>query len=242
MKHLFYFVFTLLLSYNAVAQPGFELGFTTGFGTGYASNERINTITPGLAGNMCFKALVDTRYMQAGLGVDIGAVSTAEVERDFTVLSSKQGIIGEGIYTDNIEQAQFATPYYSPFMFVNVKIPTNANLYFYVGGVGGYTFTRHGFDMRPFESNTHYRNVRGVMAGANIGLSIRLTNLLILDIHEGWRMSALKEPDPAGYMAFERSKRVGGFGNSFLYYSPESFVTKYTVHVLTSNIGLRFRL
>ena len=218
-----------------------SIGFGTGFGTGLASSEQIKTAGAGLAANGNLRLIYNMRKWQVGVGIDCGAVTKGSIERDVTEVEVWNGDTTRINKTDG-ETAQFATPYYSPQIFVNYKINLPGDLYFYTGGIVGYTFSQHGFNIKPRDNTTKHRKVNGLMVGANLGLVIRLNDFVSIEMSESWRMSMLKDPDPNGYYALEQKTRTGFAANYQWWYDPSSLVQKYNAHIFVTSFGLRFNL
>lgn len=232
--------FLALVPMCVSAQNYFDLYIGVGLGTAYAGGAQMRTTAPAIGASATMKAMLDTRKWQFGAGADIGAMSPASIERDLTIVTIHNNIETKNAVTRS-EDAQFATPYYSPYALAHYKLNIGDRFYFYGGGVLGYTFTRQGFDMKPDGANTYFRNVHGVMTGANLGLSINFGGRVSLDLSENWRMSFLKEPNSVEYKVLEQSKRTGA-ANHVQYFDAASLVTEYKLHVFHSCIALRISL
>lgn len=238
MRYFIYLIIAMLPA-CVLAQNSVDFVLGAGLSTGYAGGAQMRPSGAALGANGTLKTMWNARKWQFGAGVDVGIMSPGSVEREAIVIIEHNNDVTR---VDEIwsEDSHFATPYYAPHVLVNYKLNVGELLYFYGGGVLGYTFTRQGFDMKPDRANTYYRNVRGLMTGANLGLVIQLGDRLSLDLSENWRMSFLKEPDPAGYIALAKAKRTGA-ANHLEYFDDASLVTEYNLHIFLTNIGLRFR-
>lgn len=239
MRFLLFIVFAAL-PVCVKAQNGFDLVFGGGLSTAYASGPQLRTTVPALGATAVVKTIWDTRKWQVGAGVDFGVASHGTVERDVVLVVEHNNTVVSYANT-RVEDAPFATPYFSPHALVNYKLNIPDRLYFYGGAVLGYTFTRQGFDMKPDGANTYYRNVRGLVTGTNLGLVINFGGRVSLDLSESWRMSFLKEPSPAGYRALEKSKRTG-YANHMEYFDAASLITEYNLHVFLTTVALRISL
>lgn len=218
-----------------------NIGLNIGLGTAFASSEQITTTAAGLVANGNVKVAYNASKWQVGAGIDVGAATAGSVERKVSLVEVIDGDTMETQQVDG-EAAKYATPYYSPHVFVNYKMNLPGDIYLYLGGSVGYTLGTHGFNVKPNDNTTKHRNVNGLNVGLSFGIDIRINSLISLEIYEGWRMSMLKEPDPIGYEAVEKNSRKGFYGNYQWWYNPSSLVKEYNAHILVTSIGLRFNL
>lgn len=232
--------FIVVLPFFASAQNSIDLVLGAGLGTAYASNPKLQTTSAAIGANGTIKAMWDTRKWQLGAGIDVGAMSHGRVERQLTFYTEVNNQV-VSYSTSGAEDVQFATPYYSPHAIVNYKLNIPDKLYFYGGGVLGYTFTRHRFDTSPSMANAFSRNVRGMMTGANLGLVIHFGGRVSLDLSENWRMSFLNDPNPAEYSALARENNPWAT-NYKIYLDDASLIKEYNVQVFVTTIALRVRL
>jgi len=236
----FVLLFITAMPLFATAQNNFDIVFGAGLATASAGSPQLQTTTIAIGVNGAVKAIWDTHKWQLGAGIDVGAMGKGTVKRELiltTVLNNET----VSYNTANNEEAKFATPYFSPHAIIHYKINIPDKLYFYGGGVLGYTFTRHGFELAPNEVGTTFRNVRGMMTGINLGLVIHLGDHVSLDLSESWRMSFLKDPDPGGYRALEKAERIIG-PNYMKYYEESSLVTEYDLSVFHTSVAMRISL
>lgn len=238
MRFVLFFITAMPLF--ATAQNNFDLVFGTGLGTAYASSTQLQTTTAAIGVSGAVKAMWDTRKWQLGAGIDVGAMGKGTVKRELILINVLNNEV-MSYNTANTEEAKFSSPYYSPHFIINYKLNIPDRLYFYGGGVLGYTFTRHGFELKPNEVGTTFRNVRGMTTGINLGLVIHLGDHVSLDLSESWRMSFLKDPDPGGYLALEKAERIIG-PNYVKYYDESSLVTEYDLNVFHTSVAMRIRL
>ncbi|MBZ0097613.1 MAG: hypothetical protein K8F30_00935, partial [Taibaiella sp.] len=222
------------------AQNYFDIYLGSGLASAYAGGPQVRTTAGAIGVNASMKAMLDIHNWQFGAGADIGAMTPGSIERDLTIVTVHNDVETRQAVTRE-EDAQFAAPYYSPYALINYKLNVTDRLFFYGGGVLGYTFTRQGFDMKPDGANTYFRNVHGMMTGANLGLSINFGGRASLDLSENWRMSFLNEPSPGGYRALEESNRIGA-ANYVQYFDAASLVTEYKLHVFHTSIAVRISL
>lgn len=211
----------LIILYNpaAYAKQRFQLGLTGGLSTAYLNKEASVFTLPeeSLWGyHAGAKALLDFRFLQFGLGLEVGNIKgdiARYVDNGFGVY--RGFTIGE----DNVSVLGF---YKAPHVLANVKINVGSSLYFFAGGMGGAMMGNSGITLSKYTAPFY---------GANLGLVINLGNNLGLEIYEGWRHTEIYRQVPLG----DIEARLGRYSYSVSNY------TGAVVNYFTTNVGLRIR-
>lgn len=217
------FVASLTFSNNAIAVSNFHIGLTGGINTSFTfiqGNSGVGYEGLALGINGGLKVLYNTRKWQLGAGIETGTLN-GDTYRSLIDPNTRQS---GGRFLSADEKA--AGPYFSPHLLVNYKAKFPGGIYMYFGAMGGRMFTKN--------TMTWDGKGSGWMAGANIGVVIKINKLISLDIYEGWRQGWIRN-EPTTYGVFDTSRKY----NDYYYYSP---INKFNLSFFNTNIGLRFKL
>ena len=234
----------MLLPFAAKAQPHFEVGLTGGVATitsltHLSDAPLIKNKTPISYSNAfgytgAVKALIDFRVCQLGAGIEGGEMG-GSLHR---VVGFKEEINANlpfqlATYDYEIEGQKVAAPYIAPNLFFHFKINFSDRLYLYVGPMGGRMFSKEDLSWDGKSS--------GWVAGGNLGLAIKLSDRISIDIAEGWRMAWMRDTntDITNRRQWYNPKVVGQEGR--LTYVALSYNT-YNMSYASSSVGIRVRL
>lgn len=194
---MYRFLLVAILSFPIAiyAQPDIELGLTAG-GVGVTSLKGINT-NPYIYGtihkkipvdfdkafgfNGAAKALLNFHSFQLGLGVEGGMIK-GTVAREVGFKKEIEENIMYSFYVIpgvETEQQKIAAPYLMPHLFFHIKFNFSDGVYLYTGPIGGRLFSKNDLSWNSKSS--------GWVAGGNLGIVVKLTDRVSLDIAEGWR-------------------------------------------------------
>lgn len=234
----------LILPIALDAQPRFELGLTGGVATLTSlthvyKNASIISKDP-ISYNKVFgysvtaKALVDFRVCELGVGIEGGAMN-GTLHRVVAFKEEVDANLPYPIITRNneIEEQKIAAPYIAPNLFFHFKINFSDRIYLYTGPIGGRIFSKE--DMSWNGKST------GWIAGGNLGLVIKVSDRISIDIAEGWRMAWIRDfnTDINNRRQWYNAKVIAQ-GEDFTYVAL-SYNT-YNMSYASSAVGIRFRL
>lgn len=225
MRLILLLLFTsFIFSTNTLAVSNFHIGLTGGINTSFTFMHTLRG--PGYEGlafgaNGSLKALYNIRKWQFGAGIETGTLN-GDVYR--TLKDPYTGYSTHHRFVSKDEKV--AAPYFAPHLLVNYKAKLPGSIYMYFGAMGGRISTK----------NTMTWNGKGSgwMAGANIGVVIKINKLISLDIYEGWRQGWIRN-EPATYGAFDPTRKY----YNYYYYYP---LNKFNLSFFNTNIGVRFKL
>lgn len=225
MRFLFLlFITSLTFATDTSAISNFHIGLTGGVNTSFTFLHTVRG--PGYEGlalgaNGNLKALYNTRKWQFGAGIETGTLN-GDVYR--TLINPGSGYYAGGRIVSTDEKV--AAPYVAPHLLVNYKAKFPGGVYMYFGAMGGRMSTKN--------TMTWDGKGSGWMAGANIGVVIKINKLISLDIYEGWRQGWIKS-EPDIYGTFDQSRKY----ENYYYYYP---LNKFNLSFFNTNIGLRIKL
>ncbi len=252
------FLIPLLLSFSftVFAQPRIDIGLTVGgivptsltaidanpyaYASFYGNTQKVPVnFSKAFGLNGTVKGLIDFRNLQLGIGLEGGSIKSTvgrqvglkvDIEENF--MFSMYVIPGVVVEKQNI-----AAPYLTPHLMLHVKFNFSDHVYLYTGPIGGRMFSKNDLSWNGKSS--------GWVAGGNLGLVIRLSDRISLDIAEGWRM------------AWVRGDEIT-FDNRRQWYNPEILgpkthttqdnthvayaINSYNLSYANSSIGIRLTL
>ncbi|MCB0699857.1 MAG: hypothetical protein H6551_13605 [Chitinophagales bacterium] len=243
MQRLLVFILTLL-PVSLLAQPKISVGLSGGFNSSFSKINYTQNIAggTGFAGddakfkgmNIAINVAVDVSILQVGAGVEIGSLKgdmiRQTVDTNYAYASNNPLVLSQAPrFGYRATDEKIAAPYITPNMFVNLKRDLAADLItLYGGAMFGYMLS---------SNNINYGGKgNGIMAGANLGLMVNITNKISVGVHEELRIASVgsKKDLSIGYNI--NTDRVVNY--SFYYIA----IDRYTLSFLSTNVGFRFKL
>ncbi len=248
------FLIPLLLSCSCTlfAQPRIDLGLTAGGVVPisltaidanpyvYSYNQKLPIdISKAFGLNVVAKALLDFHNLQLGIGVEGGSIKGTVGRR----VGFKEDIEENFEYPLYVipavaaEKQNIASPYLLPHLILHIKFNFSDRVYLYTGPVGGRMFSNNNLSWNGKSS--------GWVAGGNLGIVIRLSDRISLDITESWRMAWIRGDE----ITFENRRQwynpevLGPKTNMTQDYTHVAFaINRYNLSYANSSIGIRLTL
>lgn len=248
------FIIPLLLSFSSTlfAQPRIDLGLTAG-GSVVTSLTGID-VNPYAYGSMkkvplgfniaygfsiTAKALLDFRNVQLGIGVEGGSLK-GTVNRQVGFKEDIEENFLYGLYVISgveTEKQNIASPYLLPHLMLHAKFNFSDRVYLYTGPIGGRMFSNNNLSWNGKSS--------GWVAGGNLGIVIRISDRISLDIVEGWRMVWVRgdEITPYNRRQWYNPEILGPKTNIPQEYTHVAYaLNSYNLSYANSSIGIRVTL
>lgn len=237
----------LILPLTVKAQPHFELGLTGGFSaatTFKAVNENPYIQKTSISHrevygyNGAAKGLVDFRVCQLGIGLETGtlkanALRTIGFKDDIETNYMYHFTVYTGV---ELEGQKLAAPYMTPNVFINFKVNFSNNVYLYLGPMGGRMFSNNDLSWNGKSA--------GWLTGGNLGVVIKLSDRISINIAEGWRMVWMRGEN----INLDFENRKYWYNSDIIIPQPPEqthvvlSVNSYNMSYANSAIGIRFRL
>lgn len=233
----------LFLSIATKAQPRLEAGLTGGGNivtglTGWYNLKDLTKssfskdIVKGYSGTV--KLIVDTRKWQFGLAAETGSLRGTLIRDISTASDMESTMYAPVIYGKQpVEKQNVAGPYVSPYLLINYKFNFSEAVYLYLGPLGGRMFAVNDL--------TWDGKASGWLAGGNIGVLIRLTDRLYLDITEGWRKIWVRGPEISSKNA-RQTYNAKIVDNEHFEKGVALAINNYNLSYVNSSLGIRIIL
>lgn len=211
-----------LLPFSLSAQNSFDIvavgGVNMAFPILNGGASVVDGVCFGYNGQAQF--MLNAEKWQVGAGIEVGSLK-GTARRKAIDRTTHYGYTNTRSYPNQ----PIAAPYYAPQLFVNYKAWLSSNTYLYVGCTGGYMLTGNGLAYDGKGS--------GWTVGPGVGLAIKITDAISIDISEGWKYAWIRNKNAPDF-----------YFDPYKNYTDPVFVpdNEYNFSFFTTSVGIRFSL